>query len=717
MSTKIHAVHLQRDAYVYVRQSTGHQVRAHPESQRRQYALADQARGLGFAHVIVIDEDVGRSGTGRHERPGFGQLLAAVCEGRVGAVFALEASRLARNNRDWHHLIDLCALTETLLIDDDGIYDPRQLNDRLVLGMKGSMAEYELGLMRQRARQAFEAKIQRGHVMWEVPVGFVRTRDDRLEKIADRQVQHAIAGVFQKFRELGSARQTMLWYREAQLPLPEVRPGTSGREILWHLPSEHRIHQMLRNPCYAGALVYGRTAAKTVIIDGRARQSHRQKQPVAQWRIVLLDNHTGYISWEDFLHTQQLLEANRNRPQGGAGGAAKRGPALLSGLLRCGRCGRKLYVAYSGTTGRVPRYICHGGRVDRGSSSCLTIGGLRVDRAVEAAVLDAIQPAGVTAAVEALERMRAEHDLTRQALTLALEKARYEAQRARRQYDRVDPDNRLVAGELERRWNETLAHVAEAEARLATWEGQPITLSEEQHHALLTLGHDLATVWHHPAAPEALKKRILRTVLHEIMIHTTQEPPEHVLHLHWHGGVHTEVRVARNTAGKHGRATKHDVIELIRELSKVCRDLTIAATLNRLGYRTGTGKTWRAHSVACVRYQYRLPKFAKGHDWLTLTQAAQQLEVSATVVKRCIAQGILPARQVVPHAPWIIQCTDLTLPAVQAVVQGVRTGHHKHGLRSRQPEWPGQAGAQAGAEQGVAASGETHSLTLRSGAQ
>jgi DNA invertase Pin-like site-specific DNA recombinase len=716
MSTKINAIHLQRDAYVYIRQSTGHQVRAHPESQRRQYALADHARGLGFTHVIVIDEDVGRSGTGRHERPGFGQLLAAVCEGRVGAVLALEASRLARNNRDWHHLIDLCALTETLLIDDDGIYDPRQLNDRLVLGMKGSMAEYELGLMRQRARQAFEAKIQRGHVMWEVPVGFVRTSDDRLEKSADRQVQHAVAGVFQKFRELGSARQTMLWYREAQLPLPEVCPGTLGREILWRLPSEHRIHQMLRNPCYAGALVYGRTAAKTVIVDGRARQSHRQRQPVAQWRIVLLDNHPGYISWEEFLHIQELLEANRHRPQGGAGGAAKGGPALLSGLLRCGRCGRKLYVAYSGTTGRVPRYICHGGRVARGSSSCLTVGGLRVDRAVETAVLEAIQPAGITAAVEALERMRSEHDLTRQALTLAVEKARYEAQRAQRQYDRVDPDHRLVAGELERRWNETLAQVAEAEARLAALEDQPTTLSEAQHHALLTLGHDLGTVWRHPAAPEALKKRILRTVLHEIMIHTTQEPPEHVLHLHWHGGVHTEVRVARNTAGKHGRATEHDVIEVIRELSKICRDLTIAATLNRLGYRTGTGKTWRAHSVACVRYQYRLPNFVKGHDWLTLTHAAQQLEVSATTVKRCIARGILPARQVVSHAPWIIQRTDLALPAVQAVVQAVRTGRRQRGRPPGAPERPNPAAPQVGAAH-IAASADPRSPQRLVGAQ
>jgi len=282
--------------------------------------------------------------------------------------------------------------------------------------------------------------------------------------------------------------------------------------------------------------------------------------------------------------------------------------------------------------------------------------------------------------VEALERLRAEHDLTRQALTLAVEKARYEAQRAQRQYDRVDPDNRLVAGELERRWNGTLVQVAEAEARLATLEGQQLTLSEEQRHGLLTLGHDLATVWRHPAASEALKKRILRTVLHEIMVHTTQQPPVHVLHLHWHGGVHTEVRVARNTAGKHGRATDNDVIEVIRELSKVCRDLTIAATLNRLGYRTGTGKTWRAHSVASVRYQYRLPNFAKGTDWLTRAQAAQHVGVSATVLKRLIGQGILPARQVVPSAPWIIQRADLDRAPVLAAVHAVRTGRaRQHG--------------------------------------
>ena len=270
--------------------------------------------------------------------------------------------------------------------------------------------------MRQRARQAFEAKIQRGHVMWEVPVGFVRTRDDRIEKIADRQVQHAVAGVFQKLRELGSARQTMLWYRDAQMSLPEGGPGTLGRDIRWRWPSAHRIHQMLRHPYYAGALGSGRTEAKTVIVDGRARQSQRRQKPVAQWRMLLLDNHAGYMGWEDFLHPQQLLEANRNRPQDGAGGAAKRGPAFLSGLRRGGRCGRQLPVAYSGPTGRVPRYVCRGGRVERGSSACLTMGGLRVARAVEAAVVEALQPAGISAALAALEQGVAQQDLQRQAL-------------------------------------------------------------------------------------------------------------------------------------------------------------------------------------------------------------------------------------------------------------------------------------------------------------
>src|SRR5262245_44257470 len=430
MSDKLQAEHLQRGAYVYVRQSTAQQVRTHRESRQRQYALADRARQLGFARVVVIDEDLGKSGSGLVDRPGFGQLLAAICGGEAGAVLALEASRLARNNRDWHHLLDLCAMTNTVIIDDHGVYDPKQINDRLVLGLQGTMSEFELSLFRQRARQAFEQKVQRGHTLWEVPVGFVRTEDDRCEQIPDRQVQQAVAGVYCKFHELGSARQTALWYRDQNILLPQVQPGSSGHEITWAPATQSRVRQLLKNPCYAGALVYGRTTAKTVIAEGRPHHAGRLRKPQEQWRILLLDNHTGYISWEEYQRIQQILETNGAMREGQAGGAAKGGSALLSGLLRCGGCGRQLFVQYSGTTGRVPRYGCHGGRENRGSASCLSLGALRVDQAVVEEVLAAVQPAGVQASLLASEQLANGKSEKREALTLALERARYEASRA-----------------------------------------------------------------------------------------------------------------------------------------------------------------------------------------------------------------------------------------------------------------------------------------------
>ena len=477
---------------------------------------------------------------------GFGRLLASVCQGLAGAVFALEASRLARNNRDWHHLVDLCALAETLLIDTDGIYDPRSLNDRLLLGLKGSMAEFELGLLRQRAREAFEQKVRRGFTLWEVPVGFIRTEEGRIEKTPDRQVQQAIATVFQKFHQLGSARQATIWFREEQIPLPHVKGGTAGKEVIWALPSSGRILQMLRNPCYGGAFAYGKTAPRTVIEDGRARHQSRYRKPQNEWKVLLVDHHPGYISWEEYLENQQRLEANVAWGDGESSGAAKAGTALLSGLLRCGRCGRKLQVVYSGNGGRVPRYGCRGDRGDRGSSSCLTIGSLRVDRAVVHSVLAAIQPAGIEAAVKVSECAQAEDDEKRKALELALERARYEANRARRQFDAVEPENRLVAGELEARWNHALEQVAALEARIAAMGERSAPLNEEQKTELMALGDDVRTLWDHPDAPVQLKKRILRTVLNEIIVQSERESRTHRLILHWAGGVHTELSVERN---------------------------------------------------------------------------------------------------------------------------------------------------------------------------
>jgi DNA invertase Pin-like site-specific DNA recombinase len=677
MSEKIKQDHLERGAYVYVRQSTPYQVRNNLESKERQYALQGRAQQLGFSKVVVIDEDLGRSGSGAQERPGFGRLLASVCQGLVGAVFALEASRLARNNRDWHHLVDLCALTETLLIDSDGIYDPRQLNDRLVLGLKGTMSEFELGLLRQRAREAFEQKVRRGFALWEVPVGFIRTEEGQIEKSPDRQVQQAVVSVFRKFQQLGSARQATIWFREEQILLPKTKPGTAGQEIIWGVPSSGRIRQMLKNRCYAGTFAYGKTAARTRIEQGRARQSSRYRKPQSEWKVLLLGHHSGYISWEEYLENQKRLEANVALYEGEGSGAAKLGAALLSGLLRCGHCGRKLQVVYSGTSGRVPRYVCHGDRGDRESGRCLTVGSLRLDRAVAQSVLAAIQPAGIEAAVKLSECAQVEDDEKRKALELALEKARYEEKRARRQFDAVDPENRLVAGELEVRWNGALAQVADAEARLAAAAKAAEPLSERQKQELAVLSEDLVGLWNHPEAPIQLKKRILRTILTEVIIDNEAESSVHRLRLHWAGGVHTEVRVERNKSGQHRHSADRSVIELVSELAKICQDKTIAAILNRLGYKTGQEKTWNASRVAGLRGYHKIAPFQKQDSWVTQEEAARDLQVSDTVVKRLIREGVLPAKQVVKFAPWIIDKKDLLLPAVQQQVKAARRGAHR----------------------------------------
>jgi DNA invertase Pin-like site-specific DNA recombinase len=677
MSEKIKQQHLERGAYVYVRQSTAYQVRNNLESKQRQYALQGRAQQLGFSKVVVIDEDLGRSGSGIQERPGFGRLLASVCQGLAGAVFALEASRLARNNRDWHHLVDLCALTETLLIDCDGIYDPRQLNDRLVLGLKGTMSEFELGLLRQRAREAFEQKVRRGFALWEVPVGFIRTEEGQIEKTPDRQVQQAVVSVFRKFQQLGSARQATIWFREEQILVPKTKPGTAGKEVIWGVPSSGRIRQMLKNPCYAGTFAYGKTAARTRIEEGRARQGSRYRKPQNEWKVLLLGHHPGYISWEEYLENQQRLEANVALYEGEGSGAAKSGAALLSGLLRCGQCGRKLQVVYSGTSGRVPRYVCRGDRGDRGASRCLTVGSLRLDRAVAQSVLAAIQPAGIEAAVKLTECAQLEDDEKRKALELASERARYEEKRARRQFDAVDPENRLVASELEARWNGALAQVVETDARLVAAGKAAEPLSEQQKKELAALSEDLTGLWNHRDAPIQLKKRILRTVLTEIIIDNDADSATHRLRLHWAGGVHTELRVERNKPGQHRHSADRSVIELVSELAKICQDKTIAAILNRLGYNTGQEKTWNASRVAGLRGYHTIAPFQKQDDWVTQEEAARELQVSDTVVKRLIRERVLPAKQVVKFAPWIIEKKNLSLPAVQQQVKAARRGGHR----------------------------------------
>ena len=406
MNPKLTAERLERGAIVYIRQSTPGQVLHHQEGRRRQYALEDQAHQLGFQRVSVIDEDLGRSGSGLVERAGFQQLVGAVCAGTVGAVFCLEASRLARNGREWHYLIEWCGMTETVIVDPDGVYDPSLLNDRLLLGLKGTMSEFEMNLLRQRSSAAIRQKAQRGELQFGLPVGYVWTAEGRIEKEPDLRVQQALGLVFSKMTELGSVRQVLLWFRREGIGLPMSNQGPSGGRTIWGPAVYSALLRLLANPLYGGAYAFGKTKTRTRVIDGRARKTVGHKKPRCEWTVLIPDHHLGYISWEQYERNQAMMAANthmkaRMEPKAGRGGRA-----LLSGLLRCRRCGRMLYVGYSGSQGTVLRYQCRGAHMRDGGARCITFSGLRVDRAVSGEVLRAIGGNAVEAAVEAAEKMR-----------------------------------------------------------------------------------------------------------------------------------------------------------------------------------------------------------------------------------------------------------------------------------------------------------------------
>lgn len=678
MNDKISAKHLERAAYVYIRQSSLQQVRHNLESSRRQYALQDRARELGFQEVVVIDDDLGISGAGHHERPGFGRLLAAVCDGRVGAVLAMEASRLARNNRDWHHLIDLCVLTQTLVVDADGIYDPRLLNDRLLLGLKGTMSEFELGILRQRAQEAYRQKVLRGEVLTKVPIGFIRSHSNRIEMTPDREVQEAIRGVFRDFERFGTLRQVLLWYHQENITIPLASVGEGMQRTVWRLPNYQHLLRMLKNPTYAGAFAYGRTQCRSVVVEGRSRKSVGHRVAMENWQLLIKDHHPGYISWEQYLENQRILTSNRTKSHAVSCGAAKKGSALLTGLLRCARCGHKLHVAYRSREGQAPRYYCMTGNKEQGKPSCLCFAGFKVEQAVVEMVLEACQPMAIEASLRVLSAEGIEQDQKKRRLELALERVRYEAEHAQRQYDAVDPCNRLVAAELEARWNAALIQVAEAEARLQAELQSHTSLSEEERNRLFELGSNLNAVWNDASAPIELKKRIIRTLINEIVVDVNHSSATVEMQIHWAGGVHTELKVRKNKAGHNANTTDRDVVELVRELALIQPDSNIASTLNRLGYHSGSGKTWNETRVKHLRNYNKIPVFVRGGDrsWVTMEEAADILETGVTVIRTMIRKQFLPARQAVKHAPWTIRREDLQRPEIHNYVKAARPGKH-----------------------------------------
>ena len=648
---------LTRKAVVYIRQSTPQQMRNNLESQRRQYDLVNVARRHGFAQVEVIDDDLSLSASGAVARPGFERLVAWLCAGDVGAVLCFEASRISRNGRDWHHLLELCGLVQARVIDQDGIYDPRHPNDRLLLGMKGQISEFELGVLRARMLDAARSKAARGELRISVPIGYVWHPQAGLGLDPDIRVQEAIRQIFARFRKLGSARQVLLALSAQNLCFPRPSDGRTMVNFDWTPIRYRNVISVLKNPFYAGVYAYGKSEQRTEIVDGRVHKSYGHRRPMAEWEVVLKDHHEGYIEWAEFERNQAQLAANAFSKAGGTK-SGRGGRALLGGLLSCARCGRTMTVTYAGRAPGNPGYRCNRRQLQLGLEPCLGFGGARVDAAIADEILRVVEPLAVKASLEA-ERMQVEGlSEQRRAAELDLQQARYEASLAERRYAACDPDNRLIAAELEKSWEAALRRVQAREARLDAMRSS----SPQPAPDLAGLAEDLEAAWSASGVSMRARQRLVRTLTAGIVADVDEEARDVLLTIHWVGGRHSQLRVRKPRSGEHGCRTPEEALAVIRSMAGRWSDEHIAASLNRMGMRTGHGKSWTAKRVGSIRRVNGVDGYLsadKQGNWRTMTEAAKELGTTSHTLRHLIEDGTLPATQLVPGAPWQINAADL----------------------------------------------------------
>lgn len=663
--SKIKPAHTQRGAFVYVRQSTPAQVEHNRESTERQYALVDRAVELGWSReqVSVVDEDLGLSGSGTDQRCGFARLIAAVAMRLVGIVLGLEVSRLARNNADWYHLLDLCAMTDTLIGDADGLYHPAWFNDRLLLGLKGTMSEAELHIIRARLEGGIRNKAARGELRRGLPTGFIWGEEDGEVLLhPDEGVIGAIRCVFERFAELGSVRRVWLWLRSEGLSFPaQYNYGTA---IRWGAPTYTAIHNVLTSPVYAGAYVYGKSRHERVL-DEQGKIKHRsRKLPQSQWAVLIHEHHQGFIDRATYEANQARIGTNiRPRPHQ-PGGAVREGAALLQGIASCGHCGRKLRTQYPGRNAR-PGYYCAGKDIVNGRGIyCLNIGGVQIDQAVTEAVLNALKPAAFEATLQATQQLESDHDAALAQWRLTVERARYEAQRAERRYRAVDPENRLVARGLEAEWEQRLSELEQAQAELARKSQlRPRTLSPEDYQRIRVLGADLKRVWAAPTTTDRDKKELLRTLLEEVIIAVQRDEFRAHLTLRWKGAMISEIDVHLPRLNPARIRTDEDTVELVRRLAVHYPDGVIAGILNRQGRKPVRGERFSANQVGSLRRYRHIARFEPPvqppqGELVTIAGAAEILQVAPSTIHRWLTDGFIAGEQITPGAPWNIRMTD-----------------------------------------------------------
>ena len=639
---KVQASHLKRNAYVYVRQSTLRQVLENTESTKRQYGLRQRAVALGWAEerVIVIDSDLGQSGASS-DREGFQRLVAEVGMGHAGIVLGLEVSRLARNSMDWHRLLEICALTSTLICDEDGTYDPAHFNDRLLLGLKGTMSEAELHVLRARLQGGILNKARRGELEIRPPVGLVYNSDGVLGLDPDRQVQHCLRWLFATFARTGSACATVKAARLEHLVFPRrCSQGARRRELLWGQLDHDQVLRVLHNPRYAGAFVYGRYHAQRNV-DGLV---HLQRVPREQWFALIPDAHAGYISWDEYESNQRRLHesakaigTDRHR------GPAREGPALLQGLVLCGRCGRRMSVGYHSRHGQLyPEYRCMREHIQHGEAVCQRVPGAGVDQAIGALLVEAVNPVALDVTLQVQRELQSrfeEADCLRRA---QVERAQYECDLAQRRYMRVDPDNRLVADSLEAQWNETLRALSEAHEEYARRREQDAhVLTNEQHSAILALASDFPRLWSDPATPDRERKRMVRLLLEDVTLNRGEQIG---LQVRFKGGACRTLQVPPPLPSWQIRLTPGAVIGEIDRLLNDHTVLQIATILNARGVRPGGGASFNSRIVTRLACTYHLkPRYDRLRErgLLTLQEMADTLQVTTTTVKRWLQRGLL----------------------------------------------------------------------------
>ena len=664
--TKVTTSHLSRIAIVYVRQSSPTQVEQNRESTARQYALKQRAETLGWPadRITVIDEDLGLSGATAHHRNGFGRMAAEVALAHVGIVLGLEVSRLARNNADWYRLLDLCSMSDTLIGDADGVYHPSLFNDRLLLGLKGTMSEAELHVLRARLDGGIRNKAARGELRRGLPVGFVwGDEDGEVLLHPDEAVKAAVRAVFERFQEFGSARRVWLWFRSEGLSFPLQLHGSAP--IRWVAPTYTAIWNVLRNPVYAGAYAYGKTRREQIVDEHGNTRKRTRHLPRKQWAVLIPEHHDGYIDWPTFETNQVRLAANTHpQPHQAGTGALREGAALLQGLAVCGHCGRKLHTHYRGRH-QTPGYHCSNKGIENGRGVyCLNVGGIQIDDAVTQAFLSAIAPAGVNAAMQAAERLQSDHDGALAQWRLALERAEYDAQRAERRYRSVDPENRLVARGLESRWEESLRDLEHARAELTRREHQrPHPITPEQRRRLLVLGEDLSKVWHAPSTSLRDKKELLRTLLEEVSVGVYREQYRALVKLRWRGGMLTEIDVSLPRSRPATVRTNEDTIALVRRLAQHYDDATIAGVLNRQGRVSASGLRFTQNLIGNLRRSWDIPrcpvpKDSSTGELMNIKQAARELGIAPSTIHRWLKDGFIAGEQLTPNAPWRIRVND-----------------------------------------------------------